>query len=346
MTVLGRQRWWVTRLLVLPVHVLVFALAAFFLVRLVPGDPVLQFLGEGSPTPEEYARVETALGLNGSLLEQFGRFIGNLVQGDFGTSIATGRPVTDELLQRVPVTLQLALVGMVATIVVAALASYVAAAHPSSIPGRILRGYGQAAGALPDFALGVISIFLFYVVLAVAPAPIGLVGATESLPPKVTGFSLVDALIAGDTGVFSSLVSHLTLPVLVLAIGYAPLIMKVLVPSLEQAIDSPATRFRVATGSKPWIVVVSIYRRALPSAVVICGMLFGGLLGGSVVLDQLFSLGGIGQFAVTSINANDFPVMQGFLVLTAALSLVVYFLVDVVNMLLDPRRRPGVSSEA
>jgi peptide/nickel transport system permease protein len=90
------------------------------------------------------------------------------------------------------------------------------------------------------------------------------------------------------------------------------------------------------------MVVLSIFRKAAPPAVVICGMLFGGLLGGSVVLDQLFSLGGIGQYAVAAISSNDLPVLQGFLVLTATISLIVYLIVDVVNMLLDPRRRPGI----
>ena len=343
MKIFGKHRWWVTRVLVLPLHILVFAMLAFFLVRLIPGDPVLQILKEGTVTPEEYAAVQASLGLQGSIFDQFLRYIVNLAQLDFGTSITSGRDVWPELLVRFPITLQLTLIGTVCTIVFAFLASYVASAHPTGLAGRVLRFYARTAGALPDFVLGVGSIFLFYILLRWAPAPIGVVSAAESLPAPVTGFTLIDSMLAGNLDITVSILAHLALPVLVLTVGYAPLIMKILILSLDDAIDAPSTRFRVATGATHSMVVLSIFRKAAPPAVVICGMLFGGLLGGSVVLDQLFSLGGIGQYAVAAISANDFPVLQGFLVLTAAISLVVYLVVDVVNMLLDPRRRPGVA---
>ncbi|WP_353807735.1 ABC transporter permease [Agromyces sp. SYSU T00194] len=342
MNALGRQRWWITRILVLPLHILVFALLAFFLVRLMPGDPVQNFLRDGSPTEEDYARVEAALGLDGSLLEQFGRYLAGLAQFDLGTSITSGKPVFDELMLRFPITLQLTVVGLVVTIAVAFLGSYLAAVAPTSIVGRGIRVYARTAGAIPDFVLGVVSIFLFYVLLRIAPPPVGLVGAIQTLPEPITGFSLIDSALVGDWEITGSILAHLGLPVLVLALGYSPLIMKILIISLDEAVDAPSTRFRISTGASRGMVIASLMRRAAPPAVVICGMLFGGLLGGSVVLDQLFSLGGVGQYAVASINANDFPVLQGFLVLTAAVSLVVYLLVDVVNMLLDPRRRPGM----
>ncbi|NQX10972.1 ABC transporter permease [Microbacteriaceae bacterium VKM Ac-2855] len=346
MSLWNNHRWWILRLAVLPIHVLVFALIAFFLVRLVPGDPVLMILREGAPTAEDYARVQAALGLDGTLFDQFLRFLGRLVQFDFGTSLISSKPVMGELAQRLPITLQLTLIGMGATIVLAFVGSAIASLAPTTVPGRIFRAYARAAGAVPDFVLGIVSIFLFYVLLKWAPAPIGLVGATQSLPDQITGFSLVDALLVGDWAIVGSILQHLALPVLVLAIGFAPLIMKILVLTLDDAIDAPSTRFRVSTGASRFTVTLSVFRRALPPAVVVCGMLFGGLLGGSVVLDQLFSLGGMGQYAVSAIASNDFPVMQGFLILTAAISLVVYLIVDIVNMLLDPRRRPGVRSEA
>jgi ABC-type dipeptide/oligopeptide/nickel transport system permease component len=343
---LGRHRWWIERILALPAHIFAFAVLAFFLVRLVPGDPVLNFLRDGNPTAEDYARVQESLGLDGTIWDQFVRYIGNLLQLDLGTSISSGQPVMSELMVRFPITLQLTLIGLFTTVAVAYLGSYIAAVHPRTAAGRAIRAYARAAGAIPDFVLGVLSIFLFYVILRWAPAPIGLVGATESLPDRITGLSLLDAALVGDWQIAASIMTHLALPVLVLALGYSPLIMKILIISLDEAIDAAPTRFRVATGSSRAMVMLSIFRRASPSAVVICGMLFGGLLGGSVVLDQLFSLGGVGQFAVAAINSSDIPVLLGFLILTAAVSLTVYLIVDVVNMLLDPRRRPGVEASA
>ncbi|GAA3932162.1 ABC transporter permease [Microbacterium soli] len=306
---------------------------------------MLLVLREGTPTPEEYARVRTALGLDGSLFEQFSQFLGQLASFEFGTSLISGRSVGQELLLRMPTTLQLTLIAMLCTVLFATIASYIVAVKRSSIAGKVLRAYARTAGAVPDFVLGVISIFLFFLVLGWAPAPIGLVSATQNLPPSFTGFALLDAILAGDLVIIGSILAHLALPVLVLTLGYAPLIMKILIISIESAVDAPATRFRVSTGSSRLMVMVSIFRRSAPPAVVVCGMLFASLLGGSMILDELFSLNGVGQFAIGAIDTNDFPVMQGFLVLTAGIALVVYLVVDLTNMILDPRRRPGASQE-
>lgn len=140
----------------------------------------------------------------------------------------------------------------------------------------------------------------------------------------------------------ASYVSHLVLPVLVMVFAHTPLLMKMLILSLDESIDDPATKFRVASGAPRSMVLASVYRRALPSMVATLGMLFGMFLGGAVVLEALFGLGGLGQYAVDAVNASDVFALRSFLLATAALCLLIYLLVDLAIMLLDPRRRAGV----
>ncbi|MEV1292188.1 ABC transporter permease [Pseudonocardia sp. NPDC049635] len=194
--VFGRHRWWITRLLALPVHLFFFAISVFFLVRLVPGDPVL-VVADSDVTPEQYAQIEARLGLDGSLLSQLGRFLGGLVTGDLGASFVTSRDVLSDLLTRLPSTVELALLGVTGAVVASLLGGYLVVTRPQTRFARAARVYARTAGALPDFCLAVIGIVVFYVVLRWAPAPLGRLSTRLEPPPRVTGFSLFDALVTG-----------------------------------------------------------------------------------------------------------------------------------------------------
>jgi ABC-type dipeptide/oligopeptide/nickel transport system permease component len=340
---LRRQRWWITRLLALPVHLLVFAVAVFFLVRLVPGDPVL-IVADGDVTPEQYALIQAQLGLDGSLLSQLQRFLGGVFTGDLGSSFVTNRDVLSDLLARLPSTVELAALGVAGAVIASCLGGYLVVTRPLSRFARAARVYARTAGALPDFCLAVIGIVLFYVLLRWAPAPIGRVSTRVDAAPRITGFSLFDSLVSGHMAAFWSIAGHLALPVIVMVVSYTPLVMKQLVLGLEEAAASQQVRFRIASGATRSAVILSLYRRALPAAVIMGGSLFGGLFGGAVIMESLFSLGGMGQYAVDAVNSYDLPALQGFLLVTATASLLVFLAVDLVNMLLDPRRRPGVTA--
>jgi len=161
----------------------------------------------------------------------------------------------------------------------------------------------------------------------------------------VTGLPFVDALLSSDLILMQSMVAHLWLPVAVLVIAYAPMLLKLFIRSLEQSKDAQATKFRIASGASNTMVLLSIARRALPSTVAMFGTIFGFMLGGAVIVEQLFAMPGMGEYAVQAVTRSDFVALQGFLIIVAAVSLVVFFFVDIVNMLLDPRRRPGVQAE-
>jgi ABC-type dipeptide/oligopeptide/nickel transport system permease component len=337
-SVLRRNWWLVKRVVALPLHLLIFSILTFVLVRLIPGDPVLT-VTQGQVTPASYRAAKRSLGLDGSLVSQLWTYLGHLARLDLGTSITTKHSVLHEISQRLPDTVELALLGMVLTVLLSLVGSYVAVLHPSSLPGRLARGYARTAGAVPEFCLGVAGILVLYGVLHWAPAPIGIVTPGVSVPGSPTGMPLVDALLHGDLSVAGNISEHLAMPVAVMALTYAPLLMKLLISGLEEAVDAAPTRFRIASGASRRAVLLSMYRRAAPVAVTMLAILFGYLLGGAVVLESLFSLGGMGQYAVTAVQSGDIVDLQGFLLVVAALSLVVYLAVDVANMFLDPRRR-------
>jgi ABC-type dipeptide/oligopeptide/nickel transport system permease component len=341
---LGRQRWWLGRIAVLPLHMLGFALVVFVLVRLIPGDPVAQLLGGQNASPEMIESARASLGLSGSIVEQLRDYLGNLVTLDFGRSMLTGVPVWQEMTRRLFETIEIAVLAMVGSTALTLVAGFMVVLRPKNPISRLLVPYARTAGAIPDFVLGVAGIFVFYTVLHVLPAPVGRYDPLLNAPPKITGFPILDTLLTGDTTLLVSMANHLALPLVVLVLAYTPLLLKLFIRALEDAVDAPPTRFRIASGASRRALMLSITRRAAPAAVAMLGTLFGFMLGGAVVVEQLFSMPGMGQFGVQAVNTSDRVSLQGFLLLVAAVSLVVFLLVDIVNMLLDPRRRPGRAS--
>lgn len=340
-----RHRWWLYRIAAFPVQLAVFGLVVFFLIRTIPGDPVRAALGPDA-SEEVYLRTQQQLGLDGSLLDQLGRFYTSLFTLDLGISTVSSRPVMDELVVRLPATIELALLCLLALVLVALPASYYAVMHPRGPLGRSIRAYARTAGAVPEFCIGVAMIFVFYAWLGWAPAPLGRVSPEASQPAPFTGMPLVDSVLTGSWSAVGSMVGHLVMPLLVSVIAQAAVVIRVLVAGLEASVDAAPTRFRIATGASRFSVVLSVYRRALPSAMTMLGTVFGYLLGGAVVIEALFGFSGIGQYMVDSVNAKDLIAMQGLLIVIGLIALTVFLLVDVAVMLLDPRRKPGLAGVA
>jgi peptide/nickel transport system permease protein len=338
------NRWWFLRILALPVHLLVFCVIVFFLVRLIPGDPILT-MSNGQLTDEQYAQVAESLGFTGTVWDQLVAHVAKTFTFDFGTSIMTGRVVGEDFAIRLPQTVELALMAMVTSIVLTVVLAQLCMSRPNNPISRAARVYSRLAGAIPEFCYAVIAIFLFYVTLHWVPAPTGRVDYGMTLPPHITGAPFVDAVLQGQFDVAGSILQHMVLPVGVMAIAYSSLLLKILLSGLDEAIDAPSTRYRVASGASPLTVWLSVYRRAAPPAVTMSGTMFGYLLGGSVIIESLFSLGAMGQFAVQAVNTGDIVALQSFLIVIATLSLVVFLIVDLVNMSLDPRRRPGAAAK-
>ncbi|PZE76590.1 ABC transporter permease [Curtobacterium sp. MCBD17_019] len=341
---LRERTWWLRPIALTAVNIVVFVFVAFFLVTLIPGDPVVAATG-GRLSGKALEAARASYGLTGSWVTQLGTYLGQLAHLDLGTSISTGRPVVRDFATRIPATLELVTWGLLLACAVSLALAHFIVTHRTNRIARVLTSYARSAGALPEYVIGIAFLFVFYAELHWAPAPSGRIAPLLIAPPAVTNFPMIDALIAGDTAAFLSYAGHLALPVIVMVVAHSPLLIKMLIINLDDAIDDPATRFRIASGASRRTVLASVYRRALPSAVATLGMMFGLFLGGAVVLESLFGLGGLGQYAVDAVNSSDVFALRSFLLVVAAMCLTIYLVTDLLTMLLDSRRRAGVAGK-
>lgn len=311
---------------------------SFLLVRLIPGDAAVLMLGPMA-TPESLAKLRTELGLDQSVFAQFVIYLGRVAHADLGTSWQTTNPVTTDLAQRFPATLELVTLGLLLALSIGVPLG-VAGARYRRGPLRVLANYyGLLAGALPDFWLALVLIFVFYTLLAWAPAPLGRIDFSVIAPPTVTGALLVDSLLAGDWGALKSAAAHLVLPVLTLGLINAGPILKMTQATTERMLDSDFSRYAELCGLPRRIVVRQALRNALPSIVTIVSVLYGFLIGGAVLVEIVFSWGGAGQYAVQGVLNADINPVLGFVLYSAVLSLFVYLLVDLLYFVIDPRTR-------
>tara|TARA_R110002020_G_C16318537_1_gene774541 strand:+ start:4074 stop:5120 length:1047 start_codon:yes stop_codon:yes gene_type:complete len=308
----------------------------FFLIRLLPGDPAVLLLGNMA-TPEAVEQLRERLGLNDSIWAQFVAYCGNVLQGDLGISIFTSNPVTVDLMERAPATLELILYAMLLTVVIGVTVAVVSVVRAGGAVDIASRAYGLAAGAIPDFWIGLILIYVFFTLLGWAAAPFGRIDALLSAPPYVTGFYTVDALLAGDMEAFWSAVGRLTLPVVTIAVVNAGALMKMTQSIFAGVWRSDFVRHARACGVPERVIVRAALRNSLPPIITIVGFLVGFLLGAAVLVETIFSWGGLGQYAVQAVMSSDYPALQGFILVAAAFILVVYLVVDILYELADPR---------
>jgi peptide/nickel transport system permease protein len=308
----------------------------FLLVRLLPGDPALLLLGNMA-TPEAIAALRERLGLDLGIWDQFVRYVEQVLQGDLGTSILTSRPVVDDLLERTPATLELITYAMILTVAVGVTLAVISVVRSGGIVDIASRIYGLAAGAIPDFWVGLLLIYLLFYILGWAPAPFGRIDPFVSPPPPVTSFLTIDSLIAGDWVAFKSSAARLALPVLTLAIVNIGALMKMTRTTFADIYRSDFIRHARASGLSERVIVGAALRNSLPPIITLTGFLIGFLLGAAVLVETIFSWGGIGQYAVQAVVNSDYPALQGFVLVAAAFILIVYLIVDILYELADPR---------
>ena len=320
---------------VLP-QLLGIVLVSFLLVKSIPGDPAVLMLGP-TATPDAIASLRTQMGLDRSLPVQFVYYVDALLHGNLGTSWQTTRPVLDDLLQRFPATLELVTLALALAILIGLPLGVAAAVRPRGWFARIADFYGLCAGALPDFWLALVLIFVFYTLLGWAPAPLGRLDIALIQPPTITGALTLDCLLAGDFGAFFSALGHLVLPVVTLGVINAGPILKMTYATMEKMLQADFSRYEVLCGVPQRLVTRHALHNALPSIITIISVLYGFLIGGAVLVEIVFSWGGAGQYAVQGVlNSDVYPVL-GFVLFSAIFSLFVYLLVDIVYFLIDPR---------
>lgn len=311
---------------------------SFLMVKLIPGDPAVLMLGPFA-TPEGLAQLRAELGLDRSIIEQFLIYLGKVLQGDLGMSWQTTMPVTQDLAQRFPATLELVTLGLLVALLIGIPLGVAGARYKRGALRAGADYYGLLAGALPDFWLALVLIYVFYTLLGWAPAPLGRIDLAILPPEPVTGALLIDSLIAGNWEAFHSAASHLVLPVLTLGLINAGPILKMTQATTERMLEADFSRYAELCGLPYRVVVRQAFRNALPSVITIVSVLYGFLIGGAVLVEIVFSWGGAGQYAVQGVLNADLNPVLGFVLYSAVLSLFIYLLVDLVYFFIDPRTR-------
>lgn len=313
-------------------------MVTFLLTRVLPGDPAVFFASNPAMTEADIAAVRESLGLDKPLYEQFVLYLGDLAQGDLGRSIATGQPVTAELARRLPASAELTLLAFVLAVGVAVPLGLVAALRPGSLVDHAARLIATLGVSMPTFVTGLLLIYVFYFLAGVVPEPIGRLDPFLFEPDRVTGFLTLDALLAGDGQVFVAALHQMLLPATTMALFALAPLARMTRASMIAALGSEFIRSARAAGlSRGRIVVVYALRNAMLPVVTTMGMVFSYMLGANVLVERVFSWPGIGAFAIDSIVNLDYAPLQGFMLVMAAMFIVVNLIVDIVTAAIDPR---------
>jgi len=314
-------------------------IVTFLLTRALPGDPAAYFAGPAA-TKEAIEQIRATLGLDQPLIIQFFHYVVDLAHGDLGKSLTTGQSVADEIRARLPASAELTLLGLIVSMAIAIPLGIMAATKPGSIIDHTCRIVTTAGVSLPVFFTGLILVYVFYYLLGWAPAPLGRLDVFYSAPPTVTGFYLIDSLIARDPETFVAALKQLILPALTLGIFSLAPIARMTRASMLSVLSSDFVRTARASGLAPYTVIVTYaFRNAMLPVITTLGMVFSFLLGANVLVEKVFAWPGIGSFAVEALIASDFAPVQGFVLTMAILYVALNLLIDVLYGLIDPRVR-------
>ncbi len=313
----------------------------FLLTRALPGDPAAFFAGPAG-TQEAVEQVREKLGLNKSLPEQFVIYVKDLAAGNLGQALSTGQPVRQELLARLPASLELVLASLVFAVAIAIPLGVAAAQRPNSWVDHACRLVTTAGVSLPTFFTGLLLTYVLYFLLGWAPSPIGRLDPYLTAPATLTGMYTVDSLLAGDVKLFLASASQLLLPVLTLGIFVLAPIARMTRASMLQVLSADFVRTARASGlSGTTVLVRYALRNALLPVVTTLGMVFSFLLGMSVIVEKVFAWPGVGSFALEALVASDYAPVQGFVLTMAVLYTLLNLVIDLLYVVIDPRVRLG-----
>jgi len=318
-------------------------IAVFFLIRLLPADPVSRLVGLNA-SKEAYAQAQSQLGLDRPVMTQLSIYLGfqpdispGLLQGSLGTSWVTGSQVTAEIGVYLPVTIELVTLGFLLAFVVAVPVGMLSALRPGGKTDKGVFIYSLFAGSQPEFWWGLLFVYVFFFQLHIAPAPLGRLSPISTLPPAITGSILIDTLLAGKPKLFLEAAHHLMLPVLNLAFVLSGPIIKMVRQNMLRALQSDFVLYANSIGLPRRIVARYALRAAMAPSMTLMGILYGFMLSGAVLVETVFSLGGIGQYAIRSVLAFDYPAIQAVVLVITAISLGVYLVLDLLHAAIDPR---------
>ncbi len=328
-----------TRLLTMAVTLLGVAVIVFVLIRVAPGDPIAMMLPPGA-TDADIERLKALYGLDKSLVEQFVIWLSGVLHGDFGTSISLRQDVLSLVLGRLPATLELSVVALLLALLIGV---------PLAIVGTRERGTAVEAGidvangaalSIPDFLWGLILILLFGVLMPVFDIS-GRVSPQLELP-FTSQFYLAESLLRLRFDLTRDLIGHMLMPALALALPLAAIVSHLLKHSLKEVMDLDyVVLARVKGFSETQVILREALKNAALPTLTLIGVQFTFLIGGTVIVERLFSYEGLGNMAIDAVINRDLPLIQGIVLVFALLFVLINLAVDMTYALLNPRLRHG-----
>ena len=310
----------------------------FLLSHVVPADPVVAYLGDHAP-PAMVEQVRHQLGLDRPLPVQFGIYLRGLLHGNLGISIMNSRPVSQDLAQYLPATLELSSAAMLVAILIGVPTGIVSALHKDGWADQVARVFALGGASLPVFYVALLLLGLLYSRLGVLPGP-GQLSIYTSPPPTITGMVAVDALLSRDWPAFGDALRHLVMPAFVLGYASTGIITRMTRSSMLEVMRQDYVRTARAKGVVELRVVLRhALRNALLPTVTVIGLTYGGLLSGAVLTETIFSWPGIGRYATNSVTNIDIPAVLGVTLVIAIMYSLANLVVDVLYAYLDPQIR-------
>lgn len=326
------------RIVALPVLLFIVATLTFFLVHALPGDPARDIAGPYA-TPQVLQQIRGQLGIAAPLGTQYTTFLSQLAHGGLGTSYTSHDAVTADIASRIMPTVELAVAAVGFALVWGLALGFVGAWWANRRPDSVVRGIVSIEQAVPDFVAGLVLIFLLTFKTGLLPQPTGQLGLLDTSPPTVTHAALIDALLAGQWDVAGQAFLHLVLPAVSLGFVIAAAFARLGRSTMKAALESPQIEFARACGLRRRQVLYYASTIARTPLITLLAMVGGAILGGTAIIENVFSWGGLASWGVDSITHKDVPAVLGFVLVTGAITIVAFLVLDIVVLLLDPRVR-------
>ena len=306
----------------------------FTISHVIPADPIAFIAGDNA-SAEQIAALKAKFGVDKPIPVQLWNYVIGVAQGDFGVSLYTQRPIADDLVSRLPATLELAFVSILLSAVIGIPLGVLAAVDRNSWLDHALRVFTVSGLAIAAFWLAILFQLLFAMELGITP----LQGRVDGWgPDPVTGFFLIDSAWTGDWETFRSVAHHMVLPAVTLAFPAMATVMRFTRAGVLDAINSNYVDYQNAMGVPRRVVIWRyVLRNALIGTVTQLGLIFGNLIANAVVVEAVFDWPGLGLYAVNSILQSDYNAIMGFTLIMGAVFIIANLLVDIAHGFIDPR---------
>jgi peptide/nickel transport system permease protein len=307
--------------------ILVITLVVFAMMKAIPGDPIITLLGDAYDEADAEA-LRKAYGFDKPIIVQYFIWLGKLLQGDWGVSILSSREVLNDVLSRLPITIELVVLAMIVALVIAVPAGIIAAVRQNTWGDYTAMSTAMVGISVPDFFLGVLLLLLFSISMNGFLPSSGWVYLPGTCPSIIC-----------EESVWGNL-KHVLMPAIALGVGRAAILTRLLRASMLEIIRMEYVTTARAKGlNENWVIMKHALKNALIPTVTIMGLQVGFLIGGAIVVETLFAIPGLGTYGIDAIVARDYQQVQGFILLVAICFVAINFLVDLVYSFLDPRIR-------